>query len=71
MSVENVGRLDRILTRLDAAANPAEMNLPGWRFHSRKGDAKGRFAVDASANWRVTFGWNGQDATEVDLEDYH
>jgi toxin HigB-1 len=31
----------------------------------------GRYAVDASGNWRITFGWSEGDATEVDLEDYH
>lgn len=69
--MENIARLDRILTRLDAVSAPGEMSLPGWRFHPLKGDSKGRFAVDASGNWRVTFGWDGQDAIEVDLEDYH
>ena len=24
----------------------------------------------ASGNWRITFGWDGEDAIEVDLEDY-
>ena len=47
------------------------MNLPGLRFHPLKGESKGRYAVDASGNWRVTFGWEGEDAIEVDLEDYH
>ena len=47
------------------------MNLPGWRFHLLKGDQAGRYAVDASGNWRITFGWDGQDAVDVDLEDYH
>jgi proteic killer suppression protein len=47
------------------------MNLPGYRFHDLKGPAKGRYAVDASGNWRITFGWDGEDAIDVDLEDYH
>ena len=47
------------------------MNSPGLRFHGLKGKDKGRNAVDASGNWRITFGWNGNDAVEVDLEDYH
>lgn len=47
------------------------MNLPGWRFHALKGNLKGRFAVDASGNWRLTFGWDGNDAIDLDLEDYH
>ncbi len=47
------------------------MNLPGFRFHALSGDLQGRYAVSASANWRVTFGWSGEDAVDVDLEDYH
>ena len=71
LSVANVARLDRILTRLDAAIRPEQMDQAGWRFHPLKGSMKGRYAVDATANWRLTFGWDGEDAIEVDLEDYH
>jgi len=46
-------------------------NGKGWRFHALKGQAKGRYAVDASGNWRITFAWDGEDAIDVDLEDYH
>jgi proteic killer suppression protein len=35
------------------------------------GRDKGRYAVNASGNWRITFGWGEGDATDVDLEDYH
>lgn len=71
LSVVNIDRLDRILTRLDLVEQPLDMDRPGWRFHTLKGTMKGRFAVDASGNWRVTFGWDGMDAIDVDLEDYH
>jgi len=27
--------------------------------------------VWVNGNYRITFGWNGEDATDVDLEDYH
>ena len=47
------------------------MNLPGFRFHALVGRDKGRFAVNASGNWRITFGWTEGDAIAVDLEDYH
>lgn len=47
------------------------MNLPGLKFHALRGDQRGRFALSASGNWRITFGWQGKDAVEVDLEDYH
>lgn len=71
LSVPNVARVDRILSRLDAARMPQDMDLPSYRFHPLKGRERGRYAVDASGNWRITFGWDGLDAIDVDLEDYH
>ena len=50
---------------------PEDMNSPGLRFHGLKGKDKDRYAVDASGNWRITFGWDGDDAIDLDLEDYH
>jgi proteic killer suppression protein len=47
------------------------MDLPGMRFHALKGRDKGRYAVNVSGNWRITFAWDGNDAVDVDLEDYH
>jgi proteic killer suppression protein len=47
------------------------LNVPGFRLHALKGTEKGRYAVSASGNYRVTFGWSGVDAIDVDLEDYH
>ena len=71
LSVPNVRRVETILARLDAAMVPEDLNLPGYRFHGLKGKDKGRYAVDASGNWRITFGWDGRNAIDVDLEDYH
>lgn len=71
LSVQNPARIRRILIALNDAKEPDDMNLPGMRFHGLKGQDRGRFAVDASGNWRITFGWDGMDAIDVDLEDYH
>jgi proteic killer suppression protein len=71
LSVQKPDRLARLLKALHAAPRPEAMNLPGLRFHALKGRDKGRYAVWASENWRITFGWDGVDAIEVDLEDYH
>lgn len=71
LSVQNPARIRRMLLALDSARNPDAMNLPGYRFHSLKGEDKGRYAVDASGNWRITFTWDVDDAIDVDLEDYH
>jgi proteic killer suppression protein len=71
LSVQNPARIRRILLALDTGRIPEALNMPGLRFHSLKGSEKGRYAVDASGNWRITFGWDGEDAIDVDLEDYH
>ncbi|MBV8765377.1 MAG: type II toxin-antitoxin system RelE/ParE family toxin [Hyphomicrobiales bacterium] len=60
-----------ILSQLDVAQRPNEMNLLGLRFHALTGDQRGRFAVLVSRNWRVTFAFEGEDAVEIDMEDYH
>ncbi len=50
---------------------PEDMNVPGWRLHSLRGNWKGRWAVDVSGNLRLTFAFDGEDAVDVNLEDYH
>ena len=60
-----------ILSRLDVATEPAAMNSTGLGFHALTGDLAGRYSVSVSRNWRITFAWDGEDATDVDLEDYH
>ena len=71
LSVQNPTRIRRILLALNDATRPEDMNLPGFRFHQLVGRDKGRYAVNASGNWRITFGWSEDDAIDVDLEDYH
>ncbi len=60
-----------ILDRLDASVKPEDLNLPGLQFHQLAGKSKGRYAVSVSGNWRITFAWDGENATDVDFEDYH
>lgn len=64
-------RLERMLDRLDAATKPEDMNLPGYRFHRLKGKRRDTYSVSLSGNWRLTFCFEGNDATHIDLEDYH
>lgn len=71
LSVPNVRRVETILARLEGALIAEDLNLPGYRFHGLKGKDKGRYAVDASGNWRITFAWDGRNAVDVDFEDYH
>ncbi len=67
----HVSKLERILSALDEATGPNEMDLPGYRLHRLKGKSKGSFSVWVSGNWRVTFQFEGVDAVDVDYTDYH
>ena len=60
----------RLLDALQQAVMPEDMNVPGWHFHGLQGKPK-RFAVAVNGPWRITFGFDGQDAIDVDLEQYH
>jgi len=63
--------VEDILARLDKADILQAMNLPGYRMHSLKGDLKGLWAVTVRANWRIIFRFEGNDAFDVELIDYH
>ncbi|HVP53578.1 MAG TPA: type II toxin-antitoxin system RelE/ParE family toxin [Candidatus Eisenbacteria bacterium] len=64
-------RLRLQLFALDNAKAPSDMNAPGWRLHRLTGELAGHWAVDVSGNWRLTFGFEGEDAVLVDYQDYH
>jgi proteic killer suppression protein len=64
-------KLRLILGRLHASTTPGDMNLPGLVLHELKGKRKGIWSVRVSGNCRVTFRFEGQDATDVNYEDYH
>jgi proteic killer suppression protein len=67
----HASKLLRILSALDAAASPSELNHPGYRLHPLKGELKGHWSVWVNGNWRVTFRFAGTDTELVDYQDYH
>lgn len=66
-----VDTVQEILTLLEDAATPRELNLPGYRLHPLKGDLKGFWSVTVRANWRIIFRFEGTDAFDVELIGYH
>ena len=66
-------RIRRILTRLDSAAKPEDMNIPGLRFHEYKGNNKGLYSLDISKNRgvRILFKFDGKDFYDVDYQRVH
>ena len=65
-----VGRLTRRLDALNAARRPEDLNVPGFDFHKLRGKPS-RYTVHVNGPWCVTFAWDGEDAVDVDLENYH
>ena len=64
-------RLRRLLTALNVASSHEDMDAPGNNLHPLKGDLAGHWSVSGSGNWRLTFIFEGKNATLVDYQDYH
>lgn len=64
-------RIREILTALETASDPQEMNSPFYRLHPLKGKYRGFWSVRVSKNWRIIFRFSGAKAVDIDLLDYH
>ncbi|WIM05595.1 MAG: type II toxin-antitoxin system RelE/ParE family toxin [Candidatus Nitricoxidivorans perseverans] len=71
IQAQHANRLRIMLTRLDVAVRPEDMDAPGWGLHPLKHDLAGHWSVSVSGNWRMTFAFEGADAVLVDYQDYH
>ena len=71
VQADQVRRLKDALAHIDLARHPADVDLPGYRLHSLKGELKGHWSVTISGNWRIIFRFEDGDAFDVDLVDYH
>ena len=60
-----------MLTALQDARSPRNLDLPGWQLHQLKGDRRGQWSVRVSWNWRIVFRFADGEAVDVDLIDYH
>lgn len=68
---DQVARIRNVLANLDLAVSSADLDLPGYRLHSLKGDLEGYWSVAISGNWRILFRFGDGDAFDVDLVDSH
>ena len=67
----HAAKLRVLLTALDAAEAPEQMNAPGWRLHKLTGDLEGFWSVSVNGNWRLVFRFDSNHAELVDYLDYH
>ncbi len=70
IGAEHIGKCARILQLLEVAGRPEDINIAGFRFHRLPGSSR-RWSVRVIGNYRITFGWLGEHALEVNFEDYH
>lgn len=71
LDAQDTDKIARILARLNQSRGPQDMAVPGFHLHPLRGNLRGFWAVTVRANWRVIFQFEGEDATDVDLIDYH
>ena len=67
----HVTKIRLILTRLEAAANPVEMQVPGYKLHRLSGIYDGFWSVKVIGNYRIIFRFQDANACDVDYLDYH
>jgi proteic killer suppression protein len=70
ISPDVVRKCIRILQLMEAVNQPEEMEIAGFHFHSLQGKPK-RWSARVTGIYRITFGWQGETALDVDFEDYH
>jgi proteic killer suppression protein len=57
---------------LNAASSVIDLRAPpGNRLEALKGDLQGFHSIRVNQQWRLVFRWEGSDAHEVRLTDYH
>jgi len=64
-------RLRMQLAAIDTAHSIADIDVPGFRLHSLRAGAQGRWSIWVNGNWRLTFEFREGDAYILDYEDYH
>ena len=67
--------VDAALVKMDSLNGAASMldlrSPPGNRLEALKGDLKGWHSMRVNDQWRLIFRWQGNDAHNVRLVDYH
>lgn len=64
---QHVPKIRLVLTRLDAATSPNDLNVPGYGLHQLSGD----WAVKVDKSYRIIFRFDGVNVLDVDYLDYH
>ena len=62
----------RKLDMLNAACNVNALRIPpGNHLEQLSGNREGQYSIRINERWRICFAWDGQDAFDVEIVDYH
>ena len=62
----------RKLDMINAAVNVETLKVPpGNWLEALKGDRQGQYSIRINDRWRICFRWEGRDAYDVEIVDYH
>ena len=68
--IQRVARRNQML--LHQARTLHDLFAPlGTHLEALKGDRKGQHSIRVNDQWRVCFRWQGEDAFDVEIVDYH
>ena len=63
---------ERKLNMLDAAERLLDLRIPpGNRLEALTGDRQGSYSIRVNKQFRVCFRWEGENAFDVEIVDYH
>ncbi len=68
---QHLSKIRLILTRLDAARSPEELNVPGYGLHQLKGSLNDFRSIKVDKNFRIIFRVKQENVHDVDYSDYH
>lgn len=72
LSKELHGKARRLLDQLNAAPSVEFLRIPpSNRLEKLKGDLAGFWSLRVNDQWRIIFRWEGSDAHDVQIVDYH
>lgn len=62
----------RKLDMIDAAIPVESLRIPpGNHLEILQGDRKGQYSIRINEKYRICFTWNGSDAYDIEIVDYH
>ena len=69
---QSIGRVAfRKLAQLDSATSLHDLKSPGNSLEKLHGDREGQHSIRVNEQYRICFEWDGNNASNVEIVDYH